>query len=166
MLDNFQERLLEGAHNLLINCAECQWGHKLLIVYETEGDGYYDADLAQVITRVGQQFGLVTEMYGVPLQKDVNDPDEMLAAKMDEANCTVFLARLGDQVRFRPQNSSMSQIVSYALDQEMLASPFGTIDYRAFERLNKLINSAVSKAAEVHVTCPAGTDFKLSLIHI
>ncbi|MDA8747954.1 hypothetical protein N9M66_07075, partial [Litoreibacter sp.] len=160
MLDSFDDRLEMGARNLLINCANCQPEQKLLIVYETENDHYFDPELAFGIEQVGRQLGLETEMFGVPLHRDVCDPDAVLAAKMEAAACTVFLARLGDQIRFRPQHASMNQIVSYVLDREMLASPFGMIDYQAFESLNTLINQAVSDAAEIHVTCPAGTDFK------
>jgi hypothetical protein len=42
----------------------------------------------------------------------------------------------------------------------MLASGFGQADYRVFERLKDLVNRAFSNAEDVHVTCPAGTDFR------
>lgn len=152
--------MAKGAYNLLVNCAKCERGQKLLIVYETEDDGYYGPELAQVVEMVGNQLGLVTEMYGVPLYRDVIDPEPALMDKMETVFCTVFLARLGDQIRFRPQNTSTTQIISYVLDGDMLASSFGTIAYQAFEQLKDLVNQSVVGAKEIHVTCPAGTDFK------
>jgi hypothetical protein len=159
LLDGFQDPVAKGAYNLLVNCAKCERGQQLLIVCETEDDGYYCPQLAQVIETVANQIGLVTETYSVPLYRDVLDPEPALTDKMNAASCTVFLARLGDQIRFRPRNTSSTQIISYVLDCDMLASTFGTIEYQAFERLKGLINTSVAGAKEIHVTCPAGTDF-------
>lgn len=160
MDQDFQNRLTVGAENLLVNCAGCMPGQRLLVVYETATDGYYDPELARTIGEAGQKLGLWTQTHGVPLNPDVTDPDEILSAKMRSADCTVFVARLGDQIRFRAQEACQSQIISYALDRQMLASPFGTIDYGAFEALKAVINRAVSGARDIHVTCPAGTDFR------
>lgn len=160
MLNGVLDRVAHGARNLLINCADCVPGQKLLIVYETEDDGYFDPDLAAAIAKTAKQIGLRTKLYGVPLSRDVIDPDASLLARIEASDCTVFLARLGDQIRFRPKNSETSQIISYALDRDMLASRFGTTDYRAFNKLKALINRGIARASEIHVTCPAGTDFK------
>lgn len=160
MLNGFQDRISKGVRNLLINCADCKSGQKLLIVYETENDGYYDPELANDIVRVASELNLQTELYGVPILRDVCDPSPSFSAKLKTADCTLFLARMGDQLRFRQSDASMNQIISYVLNRDMLASPFGTIDYRPFEALKSLINSTIATASEIHVTCPAGTDFK------
>lgn len=160
MLAGFQNRISKGVRNLLINCAECVPGQKLLIVYETENDGYYDPELANEILRVAGELNLQTELFGVPILRDVCDPSPSLSAKLKAADCTLFLARMGDQLRFRESDAAMNQIISYVLNRDMLASPFGTVDYRAFEALKVLINSSISSASQVHVTCPAGTNFK------
>lgn len=152
--------LEQGARNLLLNCAGCQSGDSVLFVYETEDDGYYDPELMGALGGVAQGLGLKVQSHGVPVAQDVTDPDAQLAAKMLGADCTVFLARLGDQIRFRTKDAALNQIISYALDREMLASSFGTIDYRACEDLKHLINEAIADASDVHVTCPAGTDFR------
>lgn len=155
-----REQLQKGIHNLLVNCAKCQPGQKVLVVYETEDDGYYDPRLKHDVLDVSESLGLAAESHGVPFTKDVTDPDQTLSAKMHDANCTVFLARLGDQIRFRRQDASQSQIISYALDRDMFESPFGTADYNAFEELKHLVNRAIADAQDVHVTCPAGTDYR------
>ena len=156
----FEDRLKNGARNLLVNCAQCQPGDTLLIVRETDDVGYYDPELCKAILEMADEIGLVTEMFGVPLNREASIPSEALAQKMKAADCTLFHARLGDQIRFRPKNSPNTQVISYALDREMLASPFGTIDYKAFNALKALINKTILQADAIHVTCPAGTDFK------
>lgn len=157
--DRFQNNLMEGARNLLINCAKCRPGQRLLIVYETEEDGYYDPELARAIMDVARDIGLITELFGVPLIRDVTKCNAHLAARTGASDCTLFLARLGDQIRFRPKGCDRTQIVSYALDREMLASPFGRVRYQAFDQLKGLLNHALAGAQDIHVTCPAGTDF-------
>lgn len=160
MRDTIENRLEAGARNLLVNCGDCRPNQHLLIVYEMETDGYYDPALVKVLKEAADRLGMKTSLHGVPFAKDVEDPDEALSAKMDLADCTVFLARLGDQIRFRERPKQSSQIVSYALDASMLSSSFGTTNYNAFESLKHLITQAFMTAKDVRVTCPAGTDFR------
>ena len=160
MPKKWQDRLETGIRNLLVNCAGLQPGQKLLVVHETESDGYFEPALTSEVCRLADQLGYETKTHGVPLKREVSDPDDLLRAMMEEANRTVFLARLGDQIRFRSNDAADKQIISYALDREMLASPFGTTDCRAFERLKQLINQSFASASEIHVICPAGTNFK------
>ena len=155
-----QDLLEQGAQNLLVNCAGCHPGQSVLFVYETENDGYYDPELLGAIGAVAEGLGLAVETHGVPVAHDVTDPDAALSERMFATDCTVFLARLGDQIRFRTKDAALNQIISYALDREMLASPFGTVDYRAFAHLKHLINEAIADAQDIHATCPAGTDFR------
>lgn len=160
MLNDLRDQITNGAQNLLMNCAECMPGQKLLIVYETEEDGYYDPELTTEIVRVAGDLNIQTALFGVPLTRDVSDPNPLLSAKIKDADRTLFLARLGDQLRFRADESSMNQIICYALDRNMLGSCFGTIDYRGFEALKKLVDKTITNTSEVHVTCLAGTDFR------
>lgn len=160
MLDNFNERLKRGARNLLIDCANCQPGDKVLIIHEICDAGYYDPDLGQTLSDVAHLNNLRAKMISVPFSSEVCDPDEALLAEIAKADCTIFLARLGDQIRFRPNNVKSTQVINYALDCEMLASSFGTTEYNAFDRLKDLVNAALSGASDIHVTCPAGTSFR------
>ncbi len=157
--ESYQKRFAKGARNLLMGCAGCAPGDTVLIVCETDTVGYYDPALGHAIKTIAEQSGLRAQLYGVPLNREVCAPSEALSRKMDAADCSLFLARLGDQIRFRPKISASTQVISYALDCDMLASPFGTIAYQAFETLRALINQAIAKASTIHVTCPAGTDF-------
>lgn len=165
MSDVVKDRLQKGVRNLFFDCGGCAPGDTVLIVHERENDGYYDADFAQTVANCAIALGLTVEQFAVPFVAQAADPSPALAARMDAADCTVFLARLGDQIRFRAKSTATTRIISYALDREMLASPFGTIRYAAFEGLKQLINAAISAAQDIHVTCPLGTDFRGSLAH-
>ena len=159
MVKDQQDAFDASARNLFVNCAGCHPGDRVLIIFETENDGYYDNLLVHDLVQAVQRLDLLPMTYGVPLSRTVSDPDAMLSAMMEAAACTVFLARLGDQIRFRSENASQQQIVSYALDREMFVSDFCRVDYAAFDKLNRALNTAMSNASEIRVTCPLGTDF-------
>jgi hypothetical protein len=149
-----------SARNLFETCAGCTPGDRVLLVHETETDAYYDPALALDLKRAAEGLGLRVTLHGVPLSRTVRDPGADLLAKMAEADCTVFLARLGDQIRYRTRGACRSQIVCYALDRTMFASSFGGSPYGAFDRLRTLIDTAVAQARQIDVTCPLGTHFR------
>ncbi len=160
MTDIVHQRLASGARNLLINCAGLSPGQTLLIVVEDPKESYYDQGLPEVFSTTARHLGLTTEFYEVPFHRDVKDPDPHLNARISATDRTLFLARLGDQIRFRPNGFPDTQIVSYVLDRPMLASDFGTAHYGAFEELKHIVNAALAKAGDIRITCPAGTDIR------
>ena len=160
MIKDREDAFDVSARNLFLNCAGCSPGDRVLIIYETENDGYYDNLLVHDLEQAVQRLGMQSFTHGVPLQRTVCDPDTSLSNKMASVDCTVFLARLGDQIRFRTENASKRQIVSYALDRDMFVSEFGRTHYAAFDQLNWVLNQAISHARDIQVTCPLGTDFK------
>ncbi len=155
-----EEDLQAGIKNLLLGCGGCAPGHSLLIVRESGGGDYYDPELAPAVARIGEALGLRVSYADAPFTPDPREPEPALAASLAAADCTVFLARLGDQLRFRPDPGAARRIVCYALDRPMMASRFGHSDYRAFVALAALIDDAMVQAGEIRVTCPAGTDFE------
>lgn len=82
-----------------------------------------------------------------------------LEAVLNQHDHALFLARLGDQLRFKAMPTKTRPIVSYALDQAAFASAFGTAPYPAFVALKQAINTCLGKAVHIRVTCPLGTDF-------
>ncbi len=152
--------LKQAVENLFFDCAGCSPGDRILIVHENENDGYYDPELVHAVSQACLEIDLEAKTYAVPFQRHVSDPDADLVRSMDAVDCTVFFARIGDQVRFRASSTQKTQVISYALDQGMLSSAFGRTPYSGFQRLKQLVDAAVFSAGVVHVTCPNGTDFK------
>ncbi len=77
---------------------------------------------------------------------------------VEGADHTLFLARLGDQLRFRAMPPGSRPIVSYALDREAFASPFGAAPYGAFVALKKTFDRLFAGAGSIRITCALGTD--------
>ncbi|MCY4300854.1 MAG: hypothetical protein OXC68_03820 [Aestuariivita sp.] len=153
------ERLRRAVCNLVFNCAGCNVGDRLLIVRETENDGYYEPELALSVADMAQDIGLVVRIYEVPFQPKVCDLDAQLADAIAVSDCTIFFARIGDQIRFRKNGCIGRQVISYALDRDMFTSSFGTVAYEAFDTLKNRIDDAFREARVVRVCCPSGTDF-------
>ncbi len=153
-----------GARNLLINCGKMQTGQKLLILYEACEHGYFDKDITIIVAQAAKALGLDVTMKEVPFIPEVTELSQELRTIMAKADATLFIARLGDQMRFQPSLAKFNPIVSYTLDVYMLSSSFGRADYRAFAELKSQINALIWGAREIHVTCPLGTDFRGSLL--
>jgi hypothetical protein len=149
-----------GALNLLQGCAEARPGESLLILAEEAGLGYYGRGLAEAVADAAREFGLAVTLRHVPFlpAADTLPPD--LVPAVQAVDHTLFLARLGDQLRFRAMPKGSRPIVSYALDREALASPFGTAPYAAFVALKTALDRLYAEARSIRVTCPLGTDFE------
>ncbi|MCB2151405.1 MAG: hypothetical protein KDE06_09735, partial [Rhodobacteraceae bacterium] len=94
--------ILQGARNLLENCAGMRKGQTLLILHEGPDAGIYDGTLAGAIAKAAETAGIRAELEEVPFAPQAADPSPALARRMAAADRTLFLARLGDQIRFRP----------------------------------------------------------------
>ena len=151
--------ILQGARNLLENCAGMRKGQTLLILHEGPDAGIYDGTLAGAIAKAAETAGIRAELEEVPFAPQAADPSPALARRMAAADRTLFLARLGDQIRFRPSMGPINPVVSYALDAEMLGSGFGQAHFGGLLEIKALVNSALATAGRVRVTCPLGTDF-------
>ncbi len=149
-----------GAVNLLINCAGTRRNDHLLIIREEPRLGYYDEGIVTAVAEAGRRIGADVTVKEVPFNPQATEVPTEVRAAMSVADRTVFLARIGDQLRFSDMKSKGRAVVSYALDVGMLGSAYGTADYRAFDLLKSALNRMLSAAQTIHVTCPAGTDFR------
>ena len=156
MIDN---DMAEGAHNLLVGCGGLKQGDALLVLYESADLNYYDHAIVEGVRQGAEDLGIVASFQEVAFSREVANPNAEMMSKMMAADRTLFLARMGDQIRFRPSMDGIRPIVSYALDGDMLASAFGQADYQGFVRLKNAVNSSLAKATDIRVTCPLGTDF-------
>ncbi len=152
--------LERGARNLLLNCAGAKPGESLLILYEDPATGYFGPGLAEDIAGLARGVGLHVTMLKTPFTPDVDTLTPQQEAAVKANDHALFLARLGDQLRFKAMPKGSRPVVSYVLDQEALASDFGTADYEAFAALKTAFNELFLKAQRIRVTCPLGTDFE------
>jgi hypothetical protein len=155
-----KEMIEKGAANLLANCTGIRKHDRLLIVHEEPGLGYYDDKITRAISHAAQVIGAHVTVKQAPFEPLPTEMPAEVGALMQSADQTVFLARIGDQLRFCDMASNGRAAVCYALDVEMLASAYGTADHRAFIELKTALNRMLGSAQSIHVTCPAGTDFR------
>ncbi len=147
-----------GIANLFDNCLGAAVGERILIVCEPAGRRYYCPRLCDAMAAGARARGLDARILVEPVREAASEAPPALAAAMRAADHTIFLARIGDQLRFRPNDLRNPPVVSYALDGAMLGSAYGATDHRLFLRLKQLIDRAVERAGTIRVTCPLGTE--------
>ncbi|SNT76552.1 hypothetical protein [Paracoccus seriniphilus] len=149
----------KGAENLLRNCAGTGRNDQVLILHEPENLGYYDREIVTAVATVARRLGARVSLHEVPFDPIATSLPDSLTDMMRAADQTVFLARIGDQLRFTDIGAHGQAVISYALDAEMLGSAYGTADYHGFDALKSALNSMLGKAEIIHATCPNGTEF-------
>lgn len=148
-----------GARNMLTNCAGARAGDRLLIAYEPAAYGYYSADVVPCVRAAGEELGLKVDTLDVGFSPDNPHLDPDLMDRFEAADIVVFLARLGDQLRFSDMPQGKRIVVSFALEAAHFGSRFGTTHHAAMLALKNLVTETLSLAEEVHVTCRGGSDF-------
>lgn len=154
------ETLHRGVYNLLSECAEARPGETLVILFEDPMLGHYGPGLAPAIAAAAADYGLSVRTIEVPFVPEASALPEEIGAELTGDCHVLFVARLGDQLRFQSMPRGVRPIVSYALDMPMLASPFGVASYTAFIELKSAFNRLFGAADEIRVTCGRGTDYR------
>ncbi|WP_170765049.1 hypothetical protein [Ruegeria lacuscaerulensis] len=149
-----------GARNLLMNCARATAGDRLLIAYEPPEFGYFDADSVAIVSGVARSMGLSVDTVDVGFNPGNPHLSPDLLARFETADIILFLARLGDQLRFSDMPQGKKIIVSFALSRELFGSGFSNGHHDAFLELKAGINAVLHTAQDVHFTCPLGTDVR------
>ncbi len=147
-----------GAENLIVNCARGRPGDHLLIVAEPASLGYFDDKVAICVAETARALGLEVEVVEVGFDPHTPELGPDLLARFESADVILFLARLGDQLRFSDMPAGKKIVVSFTLREELLASGFGTAHHGAFVDLKAEVNRVLARTQEVRITCPAGTD--------
>ncbi len=157
---NKTNSLTAGLDNLLFNCIGASAGETLAIISEQDRDDYYSQSLADYVADHARRNGVQVKTAHAPFLEEAVRLPAHIETLMNEAEHTLFLARLGDQVRFSASNREGAATMCYALDEKAFASPFCSADYRFFVALKDIINERVWAAEEITVVCPAGTYLK------
>lgn len=153
-----QNTSIAGATNLLVNCAGARAGERLLILSESPHHGYYRACASRAVETAAADLDLRTERIEVAFFPEWPELPADVERRMQDADITVFLARIGDQLRFADMPAGRRMVLSFALDGHMLGSPFGVGPYQAFVELKSAVDRCLAAASTIRLTCPAGTD--------
>lgn len=147
-----------GARNLILNCAKAVAGDRLLIAYEPPEFGYFDSNAVSCVAGVASALGLSVDMVDVGFNPHNPHLPGHLLHRFERTDIILFLARLGDQLRFSDMPPGKKIVVSFALNLELLGSGFANGHHNAFTELKKCTNQMLASAQNVRVTCSAGTD--------
>ncbi|MEE2775056.1 MAG: hypothetical protein VYE27_09095 [Pseudomonadota bacterium] len=147
-----------GAQNLLFRCAKLSSGDSVLVILEDPELGWYKRDIAEVIIDEALALGIQTRLMTV--SGPTNEVKDDLLIEMENYDCTIFFARIGDQDRFEANSFKSKRVMSYVRNARALASSFGTASYIALQELKNNINNLLSSSEEIHIRCPKGTDIR------
>jgi len=147
-----------GIDNLLSNCMELAAGDTLLIVMEDPRIGYFDGDLAQLVSDEAEGRGANVHRLISPRIDAPEHSSALIKEAMKTADHTLFLARIGDQMRFYPLPGEGSKIMCYALDKMMLGSDACSIPYGLMTETLAEVQADIDKKTAWRITCPRGSD--------
>jgi hypothetical protein len=147
--------LSRGTRNLLFDCADLTPGDSILIVYEDPQTGWWNPDLVDTLAREAGALGFAVDrmIAGAP----ANEKADAITAAVARHDCTIFLARVGDQDRFAEPLPGRKIVVCYARNNDMLASDFGTVSFRAMKQLQLAVDRLIFSATRIDISCPQGT---------
>ena len=151
--------LNKSINNLLNNCAELDKNDSLLIISEDPKFGWYDKEISVAVHNYAKnQLGLNTELLIVGEPK--NNSKNTIEKIIDNYDCAIFFARIGDQERFETPSSNTKRIMSYARNIDSLCSLFSSTNYLEMRKFKDIINKIIFEANNIEISCPLGTKLK------
>lgn len=150
-----------GARNLLVDCIGLKAGERLLIVAEPVDAGHYDPALAPYLAGEARALGAEVSIREALPGAGPEDVPADLMRDIHGATHTLFLNRIGDQLRFRALPGEGSKSISYTLDLDYLGSAFATARHSAMEELHRRMVRVVAGSRRYSIRCPRGTDAQM-----
>ena len=151
-----QKVLNKSINNLLNTCAELNKNDSLLIISEDPKFGWYDKDISlSVYNYAKNNLEINTELLIVGEPK--NNSKNTLGKIIDDYDCAIFFARIGDQERFEELSSNTKRVMSYVRNIDSLCSSFASANYKEMIKFKDIINKIIFKASYIKISCPLGT---------
>lgn len=157
------DRSRRGARNLLLNCSGVGPGETLLLVVEPPGLGHYDERLGPVVADEATALGADVRQLAIPIGNGPEDAPKELFDAIGAADHTIFLSRIGDQVRFTDLPGPGVKTMVHALDLAALGAPFGYLPFGFLAAVHDLVVARLAQARSITLRCPQGTDLTVSL---
>ena len=155
-----EDSIATSVRNLLFHCGRARSGQSLLVAYEPPEFGYFDGEVVDCVVSEATKLGLATTQTCVGFDPDTPAFPPDFLKQMAQSDIVVFLARLGDQLRFSEMPDDLIIINSYTLNKTLLASEFATAHYDAFVALKTAVDRLVAGSTEIAINCPAGTSVR------
>lgn len=154
---NSTNAIQTGIDNLLENCLELDSGQSLSIIREPPDLDYYSPTLPDTIAERAAEAGIKVEVIVAPFNEATETLPDSIAAAIEKSDKGLFLARIGDQVRFSTLLHRSDIAMCCALDEETFGTDFCGADYRFFLKLKRKVNEAVFGRKMITIRCREGT---------
>lgn len=148
-----------GVENLLFNCMEAKQGDSLIIIAEQDDD-YFSPTLANNIASLARLHKFSIRIIFSPFVEDATILPKEISSVLDDADHILFLARIGDQVRFSELRGRNTKTMCYAQDEQSFMSAFCSADYRFFVAFKNMVDKALWNEKTINISCPAGTQLQ------
>jgi len=145
-----------GVENLLFNCIEAKHGDSIAIISEDDVD-YYSPSLAKNIATLLRSYSIDTRIISMSYVEDATILPQDISDALDDVDHMLFLARIGDQVRFSKLAGRSKKIMCYAQDEQSFSMEFCSADHRFFMAFKSMVDLALWGKRKIIITCPAGT---------
>ena len=146
-----------GISNLLDRCIGIKPQQRLLIIGEPERTGYYEDGICELIAKQAKSNKADVTVIKPSIVSGPNDIDPCVSEAIGQADHTLFLSRLGDQIRFSEVHGTGSKTICYTLDQELLGTAFATVPWDLFKQIHDRLLARITDAQSYRITCPLGT---------
>ncbi|MGB0867872.1 MAG: hypothetical protein ACPGSC_15275 [Granulosicoccaceae bacterium] len=152
---NFSPR--DGALNLLTEAVKLQAGQRIAIVSEDPALGTYDALAPRCVLETARDLGAQAQL--IPVQgAEATHLSLELAQALETFDHVLFMASIGDTLRFSPQQNHAKRTMCYALDIGTLGSAGATVSFQLMREIQKRFEQESGTAQTWHIQCPLGTD--------
>lgn len=121
---NSTNAIQTGIDNLLENCLELDSGQSLSIIREPPDLDYYSPTLPDTIAERAAEAGIKVEVIVAPFNEATETLPDSIAAAIEKSDKGLFLARIGDQVRFSTLLHRSDIAMCCALDEETFGTDF------------------------------------------
>ena len=148
----------EGARNLLLDCVGMAPGDGVLLVGEDHRRAFFDARVCDVLAEAVRELEGRPEIVIAPPATGPEDVPESLHRAMNRLEHTIFVSRLGDQVRFEAAGVGGTRTMCYLHDTAYLSHPFARLPYGFICEVTERIEREIASRRHCRITCPLGTD--------
>ncbi len=150
--------LRDGARNLLLDCVGMRRGDDVLFVGEDHRRAFFDTSVCRVLATAARELGGRPQTV---IARKTNGPEDVpdeVARVMAQVDHTIFVSRLGDQVRFSDMEGPGTRTMCYLHDIEYLRHPFARAPYGALSEVCRLLRREIARGQHCRITCPEGTE--------
>lgn len=152
-----------GAANLLAHCVGLSRGESLLLVTEPAGSRYYDAEVALCIAEEARRLGATVTFFEAGPATGPESVPAGLVEAISGADHTLFLSRIGDQLRFAKLPGHGTKSMTYTLGIRHLAGGFAGARHDVMEQIRSELMSRIAVARRYTIRCPLGTQLEMNI---